>query len=71
MSKLGQWDNVRAVWKEVTDQPESRQNAFLEDLAAERMRRLNDLCEALAKPWTVFYPLQEATMGWYKEYADI
>ncbi|MCJ7532891.1 MAG: tagatose 1,6-diphosphate aldolase [Anaerolineales bacterium] len=61
----------RAVWKEVTDHPESRQNAFLEGLAAERMRRLNDLCEALAKPWTVFYPLQEATMGWYKEYADI
>jgi tagatose-1,6-bisphosphate aldolase len=63
MSKLGQWDNVRAVWKEVTDQPESRQKALLKDLAAERIRRLNGLCEALAKLWTVFYPLQEAVMG--------
>lgn len=61
----------RTVWKEMTDLPESEQTAFLNGLAAERMRRLNDLCETSAKPWTIFYPPQEVSKDWYKEYPDI
>jgi len=57
----------RAVWKEsVTMEPAERQ-AFLRNVAAERLTRLTSLCVAIAKPFTAFYQA-EAPFDWHKTY---
>lgn len=58
----------RAVWKEtITMQPVER-SEFLQAVAQERLSRLTDLCNALAKPWTDFYSAPDLDGPWYAEY---
>jgi len=58
----------RAVWKEAVDFGCDARYAFLEDVARERMRRVTALCEALAKPWTDFYTMQQVDDTWFEGY---
>ncbi len=58
----------RAVWKEAVQmRPEDRAE-FLQTTARERLFRLTALCNALAKPWTDFYPTPQLDSNWYAEY---
>jgi tagatose-1,6-bisphosphate aldolase len=58
----------RAVWKEaVTLSPEER-STFLHGTALERLIRLSSLTNALAKPWTDFYPPAKLDTSWYSRY---
>jgi len=58
----------RAVWKEaVAMNPETR-TIFLQTTARERLSRLTALCQALAKPWTNFYPAPILDGRWYIQY---
>jgi len=61
----------RAVWKEVTELAESEQMDFLLSTAAQRMKRLSDICETAARPWSVYYPSQNTSIyDWYKTYPE-
>jgi tagatose 1,6-diphosphate aldolase len=61
----------RAVWKEAIDLLKEDSKDFLQDVAAVRMRRLTNLCQAMGKPWQDFYPKQQVSEAWYKDYQDI
>lgn len=62
----------RAVWKEAAELQGNDRGYFLRTQAAERMRRLAGLCDALGKPWTegysLFEPLPE---DWYAQYPGL
>ena len=55
----------RAVWKEAVTLDVVARNHFLHTIAYERMRRLQSLCEALARPFTSIYDPPELNDGWY------
>ncbi len=58
----------RAVWQEApTLSIEAREN-FLRTTAAQRMTRLAELVDALAKPWTEFFAVPDVTPQWYANY---
>ncbi len=59
----------RAVWQEATRLSGQQRIDFLRDVACPRMRRVTDLCLALARPWTEVYAAPEISAGWYAEYA--
>jgi tagatose 1,6-diphosphate aldolase len=58
----------RAVWQEAPLLKDDAQKVFLHDIAAQRMRRITGLCEALAKPWTDFYTSAPVDEKWYEGY---
>jgi tagatose-1,6-bisphosphate aldolase len=58
----------RAVWKEAVSMMPANRAAFLQTTARARLSRLTALCQALAKPWTDFYPAPVIDGQWYAEY---
>ncbi len=59
----------RAVWQEATTvKGESRVN-LLQSVVHERMTRITEICNALARPWTDFYCLPKPSTTWYEQYA--
>jgi len=61
----------RAVWKEAVGLCGSERTGFLHTVAFERMRRITQLCDALAKPWHRFYAPTHADAGWFQQYETI
>jgi tagatose 1,6-diphosphate aldolase len=55
----------RAVWKEAVTLDLGARNTFLQGLGYERMRRLQALTEALARPFTEVYDAPELSYDWY------
>jgi tagatose-1,6-bisphosphate aldolase len=58
----------RAVWKEAVDLTGQARTDFLGSQAYDRMLRLTDLCNALARPWTDFYAVDDIGEDWYEGY---
>jgi tagatose-1,6-bisphosphate aldolase len=58
----------RAVWKEAVELAGPARLDFLQGQAQERMARLTELCDALARPWTDFYAAASLEENWYAEY---
>ena len=58
----------RAVWQEAPGLAGGARLAFLQGLARERMARLTELCDALARPWTSSYAAPSAGSDWYGSY---
>lgn len=58
----------RAVWKEAVSAQGSEREAFLFDVARERMSRITALCDALAQPWTSFYAAPDIDDSWHQGY---
>ena len=58
----------RAVWKEATDLNGEARASFLAGVARQRMERITDLCNALARPWTTVYAPPSVNAEWYKGY---
>ncbi len=58
----------RAVWQEAPGLAGEARLAFLQGLARERMARITELCDALARPWTSFYTAPTAGSDWYGSY---
>jgi tagatose-1,6-bisphosphate aldolase len=55
----------RAVWSEAVTLDRSVREAFLQNVGYGRMRRLQSLCEALARPFTAVYSAPELAYDWY------
>jgi len=55
----------RSVWKEAVTLDLGQRNAFLQGPGYERMRRLQALTEALARPFTEVYAAPELGYDWY------
>lgn len=58
----------RAVWQEAPTLNVEARESFLRTTAAERMRRLTELVDALAKPWMEFFAVPIVTPQWYVSY---
>ena len=58
----------RAVWKEAPEMEGFTRESFLIGKAAERMERLSEVCDALAKPWTDFYSSRSVDAEGYQSY---
>jgi tagatose-1,6-bisphosphate aldolase len=58
----------RAVWQEATGLTGEARATFLKDVARPRMERITALCNALARPWTDFYPAPAVNVNWYPAY---
>jgi tagatose 1,6-diphosphate aldolase len=62
----------RAIWKEAAELEGQARLDFLWNTAAERMLRVRCLCDALARPYTDFYPPERGDLqGWYASYSDL
>jgi len=55
----------RSVWNEAVTLDRARRNSFLQDVGYERMRRLQALTGALARPFTEVYDTPELSYDWY------
>lgn len=55
----------RAVWKEAVTLDSLVRNTFLQSIGYERMRRLQLLCDALARPFTEVYNAPKLAYDWY------
>jgi tagatose 1,6-diphosphate aldolase len=58
----------RAVWQEAPTLNVGARESFLRTIAAQRMMRLTELVDALAKPWTEFFAVPVVTPHWYASY---
>jgi tagatose 1,6-diphosphate aldolase len=58
----------RAVWQEAPMLNVRARESFLRSTAAQRMMRLTELVDALAKPWTEFFAVPVVTPQWYASY---
>lgn len=58
----------RAVWKEAVELAGQDRADFLQSEAYDRMVRITDLCNALARPWTDLYTAAEVEANWYERY---
>jgi len=58
----------RAVWQEAPTLNVAARESFLRTAAAQRMTRLTELVDALARPWTEFFAVPVATPQWYASY---
>lgn len=61
----------RAIWKECVVMTPQQRTEFLETTAVERIKRLIDVIDAHARPWTDFYAPMALGNHWYDEYATI
>jgi len=57
----------RAVWKEAVALDVAARNAFLRNVAYERMKRLRSLCDELARPLNEVYDSPELSYNWYSD----
>ena len=62
----------RAVWKEGIPMSSNERRVWLRDVAAKRLDILRGIAEQYARPWTDFYPPQDASayQDWYKRYEE-
>jgi len=58
----------RAVWQEAPPLHAGARESFLHTTAAQRMTRLTELVDALAKPWMEFFAVPVVTPQWYASY---
>jgi len=58
----------RAVWQEAPTLNVETREKFLRNTAAQRMMRLTELVDALARPWTEFFAVPVVTSQWYTSY---
>jgi tagatose-1,6-bisphosphate aldolase len=58
----------RAVWQEAPSLKVAARESFLRTTAAQRMLRLSELVDALAKPWAGFFAVPSVTPQWYASY---
>jgi tagatose 1,6-diphosphate aldolase len=58
----------RAVWQEAPTLNVEARESFLRTTAAQRMTRLTELVDALARPWTEFFAAPVVTPQWYASY---
>jgi tagatose-1,6-bisphosphate aldolase len=58
----------RAVWKEAVELSGQARTDFLQGQARDRMARITELCDALARPWTDFHPAASIEEDWYARY---
>ena len=61
----------RAVWKEGIPLRSAERVKWLEEVASIRLKRLSEIAEEYARPWTDFYPSQKLGQyqDWYKKYS--
>ncbi|HYM67189.1 MAG TPA: tagatose 1,6-diphosphate aldolase [Patescibacteria group bacterium] len=58
----------RGIWTEAPALPEEQRERFFRTVARERLKRLNDIVETHARPWTSAYPPIAAELeGWYRK----
>lgn len=60
----------RAVWKECITMTDDDRQTFLRETAIPRMKRLREIVELHARPWTDYYEASPAVEGWYKAYPE-
>jgi tagatose-1,6-bisphosphate aldolase len=58
----------RAVWQEAPSLKVAARESFLRTTAAQRMLRLSELVDALAKPLAEFFTVPSVTPQWYASY---
>jgi tagatose 1,6-diphosphate aldolase len=58
----------RAIWKEGVGLPPADRKRFAQETASDRLRRLGEITEELARPWTDFYKPIENRQDWYASY---
>ena len=58
----------RAVWKEAVELSGQARTDFLQGQAHDRMARITELCDALARPFTDFYAAASIEEDWYAGY---
>jgi tagatose 1,6-diphosphate aldolase len=60
----------RAVWQEAMPMPRDERRDWLENVAVQRLQNLAAIAEDFARPWTDFYPPQDAAKyeNWYASY---
>lgn len=62
----------RAVWGDACKiANNSERIEWLESVGHERIKRLNDIANEFATPWTDIYHPSEITTSWYADYPDI
>ena len=59
----------RAIWKEAAAMSRADRAAFLENVAAPRLRQLLAIAAADARPWSDFYSPPQSSETWYEAYA--
>jgi tagatose-1,6-bisphosphate aldolase len=60
----------RAVWKEATALGGQDRVLFLQTVARERMRRIMNLVDALAAPWTSHFEVAQISEEWFRTYPE-
>ena len=60
----------RAVWKEAAVLSGQKRNTFLNGEALMRMRRISEIVEDVAVPWTNIYQSVPVGEEWFKTYPD-
>jgi hypothetical protein len=58
----------RAVWTEAVGLTLSERKDFLDNVALDRMWRITQLCDALAKPWHHRYAPTQTDAEWFQQY---
>jgi tagatose 1,6-diphosphate aldolase len=58
----------RAIWKESVPMSESDRRQYLADLGVNRLKKLIELANTYARPWTDFYQPTPARQHWFADY---
>jgi tagatose-1,6-bisphosphate aldolase len=58
----------RAIWKEALSLDGKERNAFLDEIAQNRLKGLSELCTVSARPYYELYPLPKISADWQMEY---
>ena len=58
----------RAVWQEAPLLSGDEREKFLREVALTRMRRITELCDASARPWSAWYQAPPVNETWYQNY---
>ncbi len=61
----------RAIWGEAVDLNNAEHLAFLEEVAAERMRMISAMCDECATPWNEIYIPGNVDPDWFSAYPDL
>lgn len=60
----------RAIWKESVTMDPSQRSQFLKTTAAERTKRLNEMVDRYAVPWTKYFEYGPVSDSWYTAYSE-
>ena len=58
----------RAIWKESVPMSESDRRDYLANLGVKRLKKLIEISNAFARPWTDFYQATPARQHWFADY---